>query len=57
MSGGRVLKHVDKCSHNKTFDKDCEKCEIVSLKESIRWDKTHLLKNEARLSYLESKTK
>lgn len=44
-----------RCEHGLTFNQDCERCEIVGLKESLKWMTRKVLKDEKRLAELQEK--
>ena len=45
-----------RCEHGITFDNECDYCEIVGIKESLKWMTRAVKKNEKRLVELLEKT-
>lgn len=44
----------EECSHKISFNEECEKCELIAIKGRA-WMKDRVIKDEARLAYLQSK--
>lgn len=45
------------CGHGRTFNQDCDYCEIIGLKESLSWMTRRVKRNESRLVELKAKIK